>query len=191
MAPKQTPGTTSLPWGGRATFHRWPVPAPPSGDMPLCVAFISIFYLDKTPLNFAPSRKQELPPCQSLIYILCHDLVYFRRFDHIPPNYQNEVALGRWGLCGPNSPALCYRAQRHTLRLYFYTVKPPQPQSRWGSLALSTSPTSCLLLSRESRATKADICSRKSRSNAKPEVRAKVRTAGMGVRAPGGGGDQG
>lgn len=57
------------------------MPAPPSGDMPLCVAFISIFYLDKTPLNFAPSRKQELPPCQSLIYILCHDLVYFRRVD--------------------------------------------------------------------------------------------------------------
>lgn len=48
-----------------------------------------------------------------------------------------------------------------------------------------TTPTSCLLLSRESRATKADTWSRKSRTIAKPEVRAKVLTAGMGVRAPG------
>lgn len=61
------------------------------------------------------------------------------------------------------------------------------------SLHPTTAPTSCLLLSRESRATKADICSRKSRSTARPEIRAKVRTAGMGVRAPGcgGGGGQG
>lgn len=44
--------------------------------------------------------------------------------------------------------------------------------------------TSCLLLSRESRATKAVIWSRKSRIIAKPAVKAKVLTAGMGVRAP-------
>lgn len=54
-------------------------------------------------------------------------------------------------------------------------------------LGPAAAPTSCLLQSRESRATKADICSRKSRITAKPEVKAKVRTAGMEVKAPGGG----
>lgn len=43
------------------------------------------------------------------------------------------------------------------------------------------------MLSRESRATKAVIWSRKSRIIAKPAVKAKVLTAGMGVRAPVGG----
>lgn len=57
----------------------------------------------------------------------------------------------------------------------------------WQGKALDPGPvvfTSCLLLSRESRATKAVIWSRKSRIIAKPEVKAKVLTAGMGVRAP-------
>ena len=40
------------------------------------------------------------------------------------------------------------------------------------------------MLSRESRATKAVIWSRKSKMIAKPEVKAKVLTAGMEVRAP-------
>lgn len=40
------------------------------------------------------------------------------------------------------------------------------------------------MLSRERRATKAVIWSRKSRIIAKPAVRAKVLTAGMGVKAP-------
>lgn len=57
----------------------------------------------------------------------------------------------------------------------------------WQGKSLGPGPvvfTSCLLLSRDNRATKAVICSRKSKMIAKPEVKAKVLTAGMEVRAP-------
>ena len=44
MAQKQTLGTTSLPWSGRVTFHRWTVPAPHDGDMPVC-SFLYLHFL--------------------------------------------------------------------------------------------------------------------------------------------------
>lgn len=95
--------------------------------------------------------------------------------------------MGHQGLCGLNIPACCSHIPSACSEPSVQsdaTLSPARMGTKGESLGLASTPTSCLLLSRESRATKADICSRKSRSTAKPEVRAKVRTAGMGVRAP-------
>lgn len=53
---------------------------------------------------------------------------------------------------------------------------PPRP---------ATGPTFCLRISRDINATKSDIWSRKTKKTARAAERAKVWTAGMGVRAPG------
>lgn len=97
--------------------------------------------------------------------------------------------MGHQGLGGLNIPAHCSHSQSPCSEPSVQSEATPSPAkmgTKGESLGLASTLTSCLLLSRESKATKADICSRKSRSTAKPEVRAKVRTAGMGVRAPGG-----
>lgn len=59
MAPKQIPGPP--PSRGRATFLMCPCQQRAMGTRQCAVFFAFIYYLYKISLNFAPSRKQQLP----------------------------------------------------------------------------------------------------------------------------------